>query len=91
MRPVGFPPRIHHATGPGIGAGAAIINAVYDACGVLIMDLPVTSEKILMALKAKEAKNTDRFITDIPPNAMKLLDMGREITKKWQQAVKDKK
>jgi CO/xanthine dehydrogenase Mo-binding subunit len=66
----------------------AIINAVNDACGVVIMDLPVTSEKILRALKAKEAAKTDRFITEIPPNAMKLLDKGQALTKKWEQNVK---
>lgn len=66
----------------------AIINAIHDACGVVIMNLPVTSEKILTALKAKEEAKTDRFVTEIPPNALKLLDMGRDITRKWEQAVK---
>ncbi len=32
----------------------AILNAIYDAVGVRIADLPATAEKILMALKAKE-------------------------------------
>ena len=31
----------------------AILNAIYDAVGVRIKDLPATSEKIFMALKAK--------------------------------------
>jgi CO/xanthine dehydrogenase Mo-binding subunit len=31
---------------------AAIANAVSDACGVRIMDLPITSEKVFMALRA---------------------------------------
>ncbi len=65
----------------------AIINAVNDACGAVIMDLPVTSEKILMALKAKEAQQTDRFVTEIPPNAKELLDMAREITKAWEESI----
>jgi len=33
----------------------AIINAIYDAVGVRIRDLPATPVKILAALKAKEA------------------------------------
>ena len=28
-------------------------NAVYDAVGVRIMDLPITAEKVLKALKAQ--------------------------------------
>jgi CO/xanthine dehydrogenase Mo-binding subunit len=35
---------------------AAIANGVYDAVGVRIKDLPITPEKILKALKEKEAK-----------------------------------
>jgi len=35
---------------------AAIANGVYDAIGVRIKDLPITPEKILKALKEKEAK-----------------------------------
>jgi CO/xanthine dehydrogenase Mo-binding subunit len=35
---------------------AAIANGVYDAIGVRIKDLPITPEKILQALKAKEEK-----------------------------------
>ena len=35
---------------------AAIANGVYDAVGVRIKDLPITPEKILEALKAKEGK-----------------------------------
>ncbi|MDY2984797.1 MAG: molybdopterin cofactor-binding domain-containing protein [Synergistes jonesii] len=52
-------------TGPlgakGIGEGVtnpvapAIANAIHDACGIRIPDLPCTSEKILDALGAKEA------------------------------------
>lgn len=33
---------------------AAIANAVYDAIGVRIMDLPITPEKIIKGLKAKQ-------------------------------------
>ena len=35
---------------------AAIANAVYDAVGVRIMDLPITAEKVFAGLKAKEHK-----------------------------------
>jgi len=34
----------------------AIANAIYDAVGVRIKDLPITPEKILKALKEKETK-----------------------------------
>jgi len=34
----------------------AIVNAIYDAVGVRIKDLPATTEKIFMGLKAKESK-----------------------------------
>ena len=46
------------AKGVGEGAiiptAAAIVNAVYDAVGVRIHDLPITPEKILAALAEKE-------------------------------------
>lgn len=32
----------------------AIANAIYDACGVRVMDLPITPEKILAALKQQK-------------------------------------
>jgi CO/xanthine dehydrogenase Mo-binding subunit len=35
---------------------AAIANGVYDAVGVRVKELPITPEKILKALKEKEAK-----------------------------------
>ena len=35
---------------------AAIANGIYDAVGVRIKDLPITAEKILEALRAKEEK-----------------------------------
>jgi carbon-monoxide dehydrogenase large subunit len=37
-----------------VGMDAAIANAVYDAVGVRIKDLPITAEKVLNALKEKE-------------------------------------
>lgn len=36
----------------------AIINAIYDAIGVWILDLPATPEKILRALEAKEVRSS---------------------------------
>jgi CO/xanthine dehydrogenase Mo-binding subunit len=35
---------------------AAVANALFDACGIRIRDLPITAEKVLAALKEKEAK-----------------------------------
>jgi aldehyde oxidoreductase len=32
----------------------AVINAIYDACGVRIFDLPATPEKIKAALAARK-------------------------------------
>jgi len=58
---------VEDAVGPGpfrakaIGEGSisavapAIANAVADACGVRILDLPITAEKVYFALKAKGA------------------------------------
>jgi len=34
--------------------GGAIANAIYDAIGVRIHDLPITPEKIVAALKLKK-------------------------------------
>ena len=36
---------------------AAVANAVADACGVRITDLPVTSEKVYQALKAQNGND----------------------------------
>ncbi len=69
----------------------AIINAVYDACGVVIMDLPITSEKILRAIRAKEVAQTDRYIFEPPAQAIRLLEKGREITRIWEEQMKEKK
>jgi xanthine dehydrogenase YagR molybdenum-binding subunit len=35
------------------GAGAAIANAVYNACGARIRDYPLTLDKVLAALPAE--------------------------------------
>lgn len=57
----------HHKEGPfgakGIGEPAAaatapaIANAIFDAVGIRIKDLPITPEKVLAALKKKEGKD----------------------------------
>ncbi len=44
------------AEGTGVTALPAIANAIYDAIGVRIKDLPITPEKILNALKEKGGK-----------------------------------
>lgn len=40
-----------------LGTSAAIANAVYDAVGVRITSLPITPEKVMNALRAKEANS----------------------------------
>jgi carbon-monoxide dehydrogenase large subunit len=37
-----------------IGTPDALVSAVHDAVGVWVTDLPVTPEKILLALKKKK-------------------------------------
>jgi len=37
----------------GVPTAAAIANAIYDAVGIRIKDLPITPEKVLRALQAK--------------------------------------
>jgi len=44
---------------PILMAAPAIANAVYDAVGVRIRDLPITPEKVLAALRAKKAQQGD--------------------------------
>jgi xanthine dehydrogenase YagR molybdenum-binding subunit len=40
---------------PAVPPAAAIANAVYNACGVRVRDLPITPDKILMGLQARQA------------------------------------
>lgn len=59
----------------------AIINAIRDACGVVIMELPITSEKILKSLKAKEAAKAEQYIYKPPENADRILERAAELSK----------
>jgi 4-hydroxybenzoyl-CoA reductase subunit alpha len=47
--------------GPLLPVMPAVANAVYDAIGVRIDEVPITPEKILKALEAKAAGKTPRF------------------------------
>jgi len=38
-----------------VASAPAIGNALYDAVGIRIKDLPVTAEKVLRALKGEES------------------------------------
>lgn len=40
-----------------MGLGAAMANAIGDATGVRFRDLPITTEKVLRALKRREANS----------------------------------
>jgi 4-hydroxybenzoyl-CoA reductase subunit alpha len=59
----------------------AIINAIRDACGVVIMELPITSEKILKSLKAKEAAKAEQYIYKPPESADRILERAAELSK----------
>lgn len=60
----------YEPTGPfgakGIGeaalssVGSAVANAIYNAIGIRFYELPITPEKVLKALREKEAKNKER-------------------------------
>ena len=58
----------------------AIINAIRNACGVVIMDLPITSEKILKALKEKETFAEPPCILKPPAYADRILDRIAELS-----------
>jgi CO/xanthine dehydrogenase Mo-binding subunit len=40
----------------------AILNAIYDAVGVRITDLPATPEKVLMAIRDKERRDAIQVV-----------------------------
>jgi carbon-monoxide dehydrogenase large subunit len=45
---------------PTIPVAAAIVNAIADACGVRIRDLPVTAEKVFQSLKSSTAESSNQ-------------------------------
>jgi CO/xanthine dehydrogenase Mo-binding subunit len=47
---------------------AAIANALYDACGIRIDEMPITAEKVLKALKEKERREKEG--EDVQPAAV---------------------
>jgi 4-hydroxybenzoyl-CoA reductase subunit alpha len=64
--------------GPLLPIPPAVANAVYDAVGVRVDEIPVTPEKVLAALKAKAAGKAPRFgptrFPEIPyPEPMRVL------------------
>jgi 4-hydroxybenzoyl-CoA reductase subunit alpha len=58
----------------------AIINAIRDACGIVVMDLPISSEKILKALKEKDATGVSPCIYKPSANADKIVDRIAELS-----------
>ncbi|MGC8492151.1 MAG: xanthine dehydrogenase family protein molybdopterin-binding subunit [Syntrophobacteraceae bacterium] len=60
----------------------AILNAIYDACGVAIMDLPITAEKLLRALRAKQEKGGDTYIHEPPEGARMVLERAKELSRR---------
>ena len=58
----------------------AILNAVFDACGVMIMDLPITSEKILTALKAKKTGDINSGIYKPSAYGDKVLELAAKVS-----------
>jgi CO/xanthine dehydrogenase Mo-binding subunit len=59
----------------------AIISAVYDACGVLILDLPITSEKIYQGIQAKKKAGTKTYILKPSEHADKIIDRAAELAR----------
>ena len=47
--------------GPNSPLPAAIANAVYDACGVRIKELPITAEKVWRGLRAQSGQHPVRI------------------------------
>jgi 4-hydroxybenzoyl-CoA reductase subunit alpha len=58
----------------------AIVNAVYNACGVLILDLPVTSEKIYYGLQAMKESGSETYIYKPSALADRIIDRAAELT-----------
>ena len=58
----------------------AILNAIYDACGVMIMDVPITAEKILNALQAKKDAGVDSYVLKPSKAADRIIDQAIEMS-----------
>ncbi len=55
----------------------AILNAIYDACGVAIMELPITSEKILKGLRQEAGGGS--YVYKPPAITEKVLERAKEL------------
>jgi 4-hydroxybenzoyl-CoA reductase alpha subunit len=60
----------------------AIINAIHDACGIVIMELPVTSEKVLKALQSKQESGQEIYIYKPPAIADAIIERALELLSK---------
>lgn len=66
----------------------AILNAMYDACGVRIMELPLTSELILKGLKAKEKREVSSYICEPSAPASEVMERAKELTRLREEGLK---
>lgn len=57
----------------------AIINAIYDACGVLILDIPISSEKIFIGLQEMKKTGAKTYIYKPSAYADKIVDRAAEL------------
>ena len=57
----------------------AIINAVYDACGVLILDLPINAEKIFIGIQAIRKNGGGTYVYKPSASADCILDRAAEL------------
>jgi hypothetical protein len=56
---------------PGFGPPAAIANAIYDAVGVRIRELPLSGERVLAAL---QGEGSQEFTVDV--EALRQAELG---------------
>ncbi len=57
----------------------AIINAIYDACGVLILDVPITSEKIFYGLQEMKKTGAQTYVYRPSAHADKIINRAAEL------------
>jgi 4-hydroxybenzoyl-CoA reductase alpha subunit len=57
----------------------AIINALHDACGIVIMELPVTAERVLDALLLKQESGESKYIYKPPAIADAVIERAQEL------------